>query len=876
MKNNLMNRLTKNNLKLNKKRTIVTIIGIVLATSLLMAVATFVTSFQKSLIQYQKENAGDFHYEFLRVPMDEADKIKNNRNVESYYETVGLGYAMLEGGANENKPYIYVEAMDKVSMKHSSLTLKAGRLPENETELVIPNHIKTNGGVQYEIGDTITLELGKRYSEGYELYQENPFTMEEKLETNHKQTYTVVGICDRMSYQEEEREAPGYTAITYLSQNILNDSEKLYDSVNIYTRFTKAGLKNQPKVLSQILGVDEELLEKEKKGKELSQEEWSLYEEQMSSTYYIVENSRLMEYETLNFQDGILSVIFKMSIIVMVIIIFTSAFCISNSFSISITEKMKQYGMLASVGATPRQILRNVYYEAFILGVIAIPIGILCGTMACYVLLKIVDSLMGTYLGLKLIFSPSLLGVLVALLLSIVTIYLSARRPAKKASKVSPIMAISGNGEIKLNPKKLEIPKMIKKMFGVGGVLAYKNRKRNKRKYRVAVISITVSVAMFVALYGFMELVLKSADFYKGEDYSLGMYLEYLKEQEGEKLIKTLENMEEVKEFSVLTSKNFQICGEAKISSEYKYEKEYSNDIFVYSIGKKEYETYVKKLGLSVEKAKEGVILVNNALYYDENNKNVFFKLFDYKVGDSIPIKEQNDSDEEFSSKAEEKKLKVVALTEERPLGLGENYYSNGLFIVSDEWMKKNVVNTVSIQDRHMYINCDNPDDLQQMLVEDYKIPVTSINNREQAKREEQSLYLVIQIFLYGFMTVISLIGITNIFNTITTSMELRSMEFAMLDSIGMTKREFNRMIGLESAFYGGFALIIGLLIGNVLCLIFYHILSGEMSLKFHPPVMGMLMAAAAVILLLYGIMKYSIAQIRKKNIIETIRQENI
>ena len=270
------------------------------------------------------------------------------------------------------------------------------------------------------------------------------------------------------------------------------------------------------------------------------------------------------------------------------------------------------------------------------------------------------------------------------------------------------------------------------------------------------------------------------------------------------------------------------------------------------------------------------MILVNNALYYDENNKNVFFKLFDYKVGDSIPIKEQNDSDEEFSSKAEEKKLKVVALTEERPLGLGENYYSNGLFIVSDEWMKKNVVNTVSIQDRHMYINCDNPDDLQQMLVEDYKIPVTNINNREQAKREEQSLYLVIQIFLYGFMTVISLIGITNIFNTITTSMELRSMEFAMLDSIGMTKREFNRMIGLESAFYGGFALIIGLLIGNVLCLIFYHILSGEMSLKFHPPVMGMLMAAAAVILLLYGIMKYSIAQIRKKNIIETIRQENI
>ena len=136
-------------------------------------------------------------------------------------------------------------------------------------------------------------------------------------------------------------------------------------------------------------------------------------------------------------------------------------------------------------------------------------------------------------------------------------------------------------------------------------------------------------------------------------------------------------------------------------------------------------------------------------------------------------------------------------------------------------------------------------------------------------------MILVTNIFLYGFIAVVSLIGITNIFNTVTTGMELRGKEFAMLQSIGMTKREFDKMIRMESVFYGSKALIIGVVSGTLLSYVIY-IAAGESQLRYVFPLQAIVIAVVVVIILLLGIMKYSIVQIRKQNIIETIRNENI
>jgi putative ABC transport system permease protein len=134
----------------------------------------------------------------------------------------------------------------------------------------------------------------------------------------------------------------------------------------------------------------------------------------------------------------------------------------------------------------------------------------------------------------------------------------------------------------------------------------------------------------------------------------------------------------------------------------------------------------------------------------------------------------------------------------------------------------------------------------------------------------------LVSIFLYGFITVVALIGITNIFNTITTNMELRAPEFAMLKSVGMTNREFRRMIWLEGMFYGGKALLIGIPLGLLISLGFHRALGEGIVTEFRFPWMGVTASCAAVAVLLYLIMHYSMAKINRKNIMDTIRNENI
>jgi putative ABC transport system permease protein len=132
----------------------------------------------------------------------------------------------------------------------------------------------------------------------------------------------------------------------------------------------------------------------------------------------------------------------------------------------------------------------------------------------------------------------------------------------------------------------------------------------------------------------------------------------------------------------------------------------------------------------------------------------------------------------------------------------------------------------------------------------------------------------MIGIFLYGFITVITLIGITNIFNTITTSVYLRKREFATLRSVGMTNKEFNKMIRLESFFIGAKALIFGVPLGIILC--YFMNESLDTGLAFVPPFKTILITILAVFLLIFIIMNYSLSKIKSQNTIETIRNENI
>ena len=874
---NILNRLTQKNLKLNKKRTVVTIIGIILSVALITALSSLVVSFRKSLIYFEKMSRGNFHYGYLNVPYDDLKYFKNNPNIESYYVTGNVGYAELKESQNKSKPYIFVLGMNDYALKNSGLELIDGKFPENEGEIVIPNHLRTNGRVKsYNIGDTIKLTIGKRVFDGRELDQNNMYYSSddfnedaEVFEPSFEKEYKVVGIVERPSYNVEPYTAPGYTFVTYLNDGNVS-------SYNVYTRYTKNGIKNQYKVTANILGIDEQLFEKTKGGSEPIDEETfdKLREELEKAKYEMTTNDYLVSLEYLTTGDNTLNFLYTVAAIVTIIIIVTSVYCIKNSFDISITEKTKQYGMLRSVGATSKQIKRNVLYEAFILGIIGIPVGILSGLLAAFILIKVSNHLLGATIQIRLIFSISFISIAISTLLSILTIYLSARKSARRASKISPITAIRNSADIKIKSKKIRTPKLIKNIFGIGGVVSYKNLKRSRKKYRTTVISIIICVSVFIALYSFVNLAFRFIKVEMGEtsyNINVNMYLT----NDKEKYISEITELDSIKRYSVNKYYNFYV-DESYINESYKkFADIYKNQTFIslVAVSDLEYRDYLKKLNLSYNDAKDKGILINNSIintYENEEQKKIETNMLNIKENDKLDGNIIIYTDENDDKKVSQN-IDIVKITDIRPLGI-ENVYMYPIIIVSENYVKNIDANSVE-----MFINSSNPDKLQDEIEKLLSTEEYNLNNIAKSAREMNSLYTLIAIFLYGFIAVIALIGITNIFNTITTNMELRSREFATLKSVGMTKKEFNRMIRLESFFYGMKSLLIGLPIGIFLSyLIFKALTSGTLVIKYQLPWGGIIISILAVFILIFFIMRYSINKINKQNVIETIRNENI
>ena len=652
---NLLNKLTIKNLKLNKRRTIVTIVGIILSVSLITAVSSMFSSGLNSLIALEKRERGNFHIVFNDISVGNIKSIKDNNNVESVFLAKDLGYSKINS-KNDEKPYAYITSYNKDSLENLSIQLREGRLPINENEILVPAHVISNGKIQYKVGDDISFEIGERVSnDNNKLTQKEAYSsneLNEDIINTTKKSYKVVGIIERPAAKIEPYSAPGYTFITYLNDENINDK------LSAYVRYTKSGLKDVHRTTANIIGIDESLYNDYKSNEEMSAEEIKMVENYINNLDYQFDyNNALIMVESNGFVRQYRSLI-AIIIIVCLIIVVTSVLCIRNSFEISITEKIKQYGMLRSIGATSKQIKKNVYYEAFILGIIGIPAGAIIGIGVNYLLVLLSNSIIRGTLpsGFELLYSFSLPAIIFASSLGIVTIYFSARKSAKKASKISPIDSIRNSADISIKANNLKTPKIIKSLFGIGGEISYKNLKRNKKKYKTTVLAIVISVVLFVSLASFVSQ------------------------------------------------------------------------------------------GFNIVKVAGG----------------------------------------------------------------------------------------------------------------------------------RTSAFTIVSIFSYGFIIVITLIGMTNIFNTLTTSVELRKQEFAMLKSVGMTTNEFNKMIRLESLFMGIKSLIYGLPIGTILAFILLKLIARNIPIQIKFPIMQILLATIGVFFLLFIIMHYSVKKINKLNTIETIRNENI
>ena len=898
----VLNELSVKDLRLNKKRSIVIIIGIILSTALICGVAGLITSFQNTFIDTAKDSQGNYHAIFYNVPKDELKYIEENRGVEDYYLSEEIGYSYLPKGkiststGEEEKPLVNVISMNDKFLNNMAINVKDGRLPENDGELAISTRINEKFKTNYKVGDTITLNVGelKGTSENQnanyydetqikktkEIEQEEQATENEIVNTASK-TYKIVGIIERPTVAIEPYEADWFTVITKMQTiNKKANIAVLYSKPNDYVKNTesinqmviaKSGTKEND--FNRVSGLDKTY---------------------KSYKYKIKINKELLAYQGASLDDETLKTIYGLGAFIMGIVLVSSVFVIRNGFAISITERLKQYGMLSSIGATKKQIKKSVYFEGFILGIIGIPLGILSGIFAIYILVNVVNYILKDYVsrGTLLTYGMSWSAIVISIIVSVVTIWLSCRRSAKKASKITPIEAIRSSEDVKLKAKKIKCPKIITKIFKTGGEIAYKNLKRSKKKYRTTVISIIVSVVIFIAISSFIQYGFKmSSAYYTEKNYNYVVYTyttaspedteEFAKEQEKSlKMLTDISNLPDVGDVSINKTNTFEMNMDEKHKEELteygknikaRYSESNSNqeqidNVNIISLSKNAYDAYLKKIGGDYETYKDGAILIDNNINLDEKGKKIQGSMYTWKKGDTVTGKI---NDKEYN-------IKIVAKTEERPNGVENLYNTNAYFIVSEDFINKTgyISATLCAQSN----DADKLDAEVEQYKKDNNLTDSNLNsfNLEESVRAENAVVLVISIFLYGFIGVITLIGITNIFNTITTNMNLRKKEFAMLKSIGMTKKEFNRMIRLESIFYGVKSLVIGIPIGLVLSYGMYNVFKNSMEMDYVLPYKAIAVAVIFVAVVIGIIMKYSMSKINKQNIIETIRNDNI
>ena len=846
----ILNDLTIKNLKLNKKRTIVTIVGIILSTALMVGIGLLFSSFQDYMIRETISYNGKYEAEYGDVSLDKLNSI--DKKDFSYFYQKPIGFSKFDS-ANEYKPYIYISSVDKEYF--NELHLISGRFAENDSELVISNHINTNGGASYKIGDIITLKYGERVIEGVNTLANNEYYEEETLNIVGEKTYTIVGIVERSNF--EDYSASGYSTFTL----DMNDKDGI---VNVFVMFN-----NKKKIIKQ----SEDLAKK------------------LGYNNAISYNSTLLALYGESTYGNIMKSMITMIVIMLSLVSIGCIVVIYNSFAISVMERKKEFGLLSSIGATKKQLSYTVFFEALIEGIIGIILGICGAYIGIGTVILIINNLIGDILVLKLNLVTNIVFIIIPVIFMILVIFISALVPSRRAAKVSPIEAIRQNDDIKINKKKIKTGKLVNKLFGIEGEIALKNIKRNKKKYRVTIVSLFISIVLFISFSSYMNYTIDTASNVMGEvpyDYQISYFGDDNDIDALDKISEIIKS-NDVKEYVSYSASNLSIIGNYIYSDEYLdfYKSAYGDDgikaltnlkyqyISIYILDDISYNKYKELIGLD----KDSVILLNKfkGVSYG-NNKRVNYDIPVINNGDiNIKICNFDDNDEDVdTTKYCNKKIDNIFITNKSFDLIEEFSYMSDFKLIVNKKLYDNISDSGTHYTQYNIIS-DNTDNIDKLTKELDKYDNVNYTNVKESMKQANNMILVVKILMYGFIGLITLIGVTSVFNTISTSMALRKREFAVLRSIGLTRKGFNKILFFESLFFGLKSLIYAIPVSLGVTIIIHYALADMMSINsIVIPWKAIIISIVSVFVIVLLTMMYSTSKIKKHNIIEQIREENI
>ncbi|MBD5637157.1 ABC transporter permease [Clostridium botulinum] len=855
---NIFNRVTLQGMKKSLTRTIVTVIGVILSAAMITAVATFGTSLLNFMVNGSIVKCGGWHVEFLDVNSSFAQKRTQDKGVANTATFENIGYAKLDGGKSPEKPYLFIAGFSKEAFDTLPLTLVSGRLPKNSEEILVPRHVAVKGGVRFRVGDTLSLDVGSRMNDNKSLGQHAPYISgKETLVPKAERTYKVVGICERPGF--EEHSAPGYTLITKA------DAQDKADSFSIFVT-----LKNPRKVKAYASSIA------------------------VSQAY--VFNDNVLRFMGLSDDNIFNTLLYTVGSILLAIIMVGSIFLIYNSFNISLNERTRQFGILSSVGATAKQLRNSVLFEGLCIGAIGIPIGIMVGIGSIGLVIPIVAGNFGNIASstVPLTLSVSVPAIVAAAVVSLVTILISAYIPARKAANTPVMESIRQTNEVKVESKAVKTSKLPQRIYGLEGTLALKNFKRNKKRYRSIVLSLVLSVVLFVSGNAFGTTLKRLAersimDF----DYDIIFTTQNMGDSEMFPLYNKLKTTEGVYKSSYQAIFAYSCTAKASdFSDRYRKSVGYAAPdqtvhlpMDIQFIEDSEYLRFIKKLGLSREEytGKDAkMIAVAKKPVAKKDGPSELFDMFASRSMTFSVAPETNDK-----PKMEQGQSINITFVDTYPVdplkALKQSSEKNQyVFMVVAPYSLKEKFET---PDTHVDIGLSflskkpsqSVSKMETMIQDAGITSAYTLQNVYTMVEQYRSLTFVIDVFTYVFVIMISLIAVANVFNTISTNIRLRRRELAMLRSVGMSERDFQKMMNFECVFYGMRTLLFGLPIAGIISWLIYKgfvTVERMENFDFVFPWGSMAISVFSVLFIVFITMLYATRKIKKENIIDALRDD--
>lgn len=840
---NIFHKIALQGLKRNRTRTLVTVVGVLLSTTLFTTVATFGTSLLQYLINGSIAKYGGWYIDFVDVDADFVRERAEDSQVTDVVAFENMGYALLEGAESAEKPYLFVAGFTEDTFEQLPITLITGRLPRNDQEILIPNHVSIKAGVRIPTDEPLILMQGRRIMQGRLLTQHDPYRAGEALQPVEKKCYTVVGTYERAGF--EEHDSPGYTVITRADTTHKTERYSLFltlESPSMVRAYAERFAASHPFVLN----------------------------EDVLRFYGVTENHLL---------NGIM---FAVGGTLAAIIMIGSVFLIYNSFQISLTERMHQFGILMSVGATARQLKRAVLFEGLCIGALGIPFGVAAGIGSVALVLPVVAQNFATIstsdVALTLSVSVPALGAAVAV--SLLTILISAYIPARKAASFPVMECVRQTGEIRTESYHIKTPKLAGRIWGLEGMLALKNFRRNKRRYRSVVLSLTLSVVLFVTGSAFGSTLKGIAGVLTVEvDGDISFYAQDMPQEELLWLQGKLKNVDGVTK-STWQVNSFYTCTVEGISDEFAGDQDVAAGgdgtdgkaaipMFAQFLEDAVYEEFIESMGFDTEaySGQDGKV---PALVLDTEEHQVFY------VGQEAEFTL-------YAPDGERTKTVRALMVDNYPLDmLPVDSMPRYLYIMLVPGSRRAEFAGLERDSRSgLTFWTDTPTQtmtgIQSAVLDAGITRENTLINLSTAVELFRSLTFVVDVFTYAFALMISLIAVANVFNTISTNIRIRRRELAMLRSVGMSKRGFNRMMNYECFFYGVRTLLLGVPVASLMSWLIYKAMAASERLEgfaWQFPWKSMAASVLGVFGIVFVTMLYATGKIRSENIIDVLRDE--